>query len=243
MVQKIRTMKSRSILFVSALSIALSLGWAGLGWCATGNPADQAGESKQIKLPRSFQGARLGMTHSQLSNVVPEVQKLASGPGRRPSRAVVVSTRRDAYVERIEYRFFQGALKDLMIHYKKDRLPRGYDSLLDKLKKSYGAPVAQNILEYDPRADVFSVKKTVWRDDATEIVLSERQRMQQGEEIPELVVTMTDRALQEASQRLEEERRRKEEFAVPVPLEDSSHHSRRSTELGSARTAAATPQS
>ncbi|HEX2056117.1 MAG TPA: hypothetical protein VHF07_06470 [Nitrospiraceae bacterium] len=237
MVEKIRVQRP-SILFVSALFITLSLGWTAQGW--SGTDKTQSDEAKQISLPRSFQGARLGMTHSELSAVVPEVQKLASGPGRRPSRTVVVSTKRDAYVERVEYRFFQGALKDLVIHYKKDRLPRGYDSLLDKLKKSYGAPVAQNILEYDPRADVFSVKKTVWRDDATEIVLSERQRMQQGEEIPEVVVTMTDRALQEVSERLEEERRRKQELAVPVPLENPSHYGPRSTKLGSARTGTVT---
>jgi hypothetical protein len=197
--------------------------------------ADQTDNAEQFTLPRSFEGARLGMTRNELSLAVPEADKTVAKTGRQAGRTVVLPARKDPYVGRIEYRFFQGALQDIVIHYKGDRVPRGYDGLLDKLKDSYGKPIAQNIVEYDPKADVFFVKKTVWKDDATAIVLSELRRMRRGEEVSDIVITMTDLALQEASQRQEEERRRKKEFAVPIPLEDQPVQSRKSSDSGSAR--------
>ena len=212
------------ILFVAALSI---------GW-ATVSDADQSGK-EAVRLPRSFHGVRLGMTGHELSRVDSEVKRTSAGDARQASRTVVVATRQDPYIRRIEYRLFREALKDLVIYYKTDRIPRGYASLLDKMKMSYGEPVAQDISEYDPRVNVFSLKKTLWKDDATVITLSEVGRLLHGEEVYDLVVTMTDLALQKAVQQEEEERRRKEEFAVPVPLEAPQHHnSRESAEAQSA---------
>lgn len=218
------TVKWLSLLCLAALSI---------GW-STVVDADQSG--KQImRLPRSFQGARLGMTRNELSRVVPEVKRTSADDARHASRTVVVRMRQNPYIGRIEYRFFQEALQDLVVHYKNDRVPRGYDSLLDKMKQSYGEPAAhEDIPGYDPRVDVFSVKKTVWKDDATVIVLSEVGRLVHGEEVYDLMVMMTDLALQEASQRHEKEMRQKEELAVPVPLEAPHHHSRRSVDGRSA---------
>ena len=192
----------------------LSIGWS--------IPADAEafGESEQLRLPRSFDGARLGMTRRQLFVAVPEADKVMSKTSRRATGTVIASASGNPYVSRIEYRFFQGVLQDIVIHYNGDRIPRGYDGLLDKLKGSYGKPVPQNIVEYDPKADVFFMKKTVWKDDTTAIVLSELRRMRRGEEVSDIVVTMTDLALQEAAQRQEDERRRRQEFAVPIPLED-----------------------
>jgi hypothetical protein len=206
------TVKFLSVLFFLPLSI---------GWSAVGS-ADQPDESNRITLPRSFQGARLGMTRYELSAVVPEAGKISSKAGHQASRAVLVSAGRDSYVRRIEYRFYQGTLQELAIYYKYDRIPRGYEGLLDKLKKSYGRPFVQNVQEYDPRADIFAVKKTVWKDDATAITLSELRRIREGEEVYDVVVTMTDVALQQAYEQREEERRREQELAIPVPLND--HH-------------------
>lgn len=200
----------------------------GIAWSIPAG-ADQTDHAEQFTLPRSFEGARLGMTRNELSTAVPEAD--VAKTGRQTGRTVVLPARKDPYVGRIEYRFFQGALQDIVIHYNGDHVPRGYDGLLDKLKVSYGKPIAQNIVAYDPRSDVFFVKKTVWKDNATAIVLSELRRMRRGEEASDIVITMTDLALQEASQRQEEERRRKKEFAVPIPLEDRHQHGRHTTEL------------
>jgi hypothetical protein len=78
------------------------------------------------------------------------------------------------------------------------------------MKMSYGEPVAQDISEYDPRINVFSLKKTVWKDDATVIALSEVGRLLHGEEVYDLVVTMTDLALQKAAQQEEDSRQSEE---------------------------------
>jgi hypothetical protein len=196
---------------------------------------EAVGESEQLRLPRSFEGARLGMTRRQLSVAVPEVGKVSSKTGRHKIDTIVASASGNPYVSRIEYRFFQGALQDIVIHYNGNRIPRGYEGLLDKLKGSYGRPAVHNMVEYDPKADVFFVKKTVWKDDTTAIVLSDQRRMWRGEEVSEIMVTMTDLALQEASQRQEDERRRKQEFAVPIPLEDQPAQRQESAESPSGR--------
>jgi hypothetical protein len=204
-----------------------------IGWSLSGN-ADQFGK-EIMRLPRSFHDVRLGMTWHELSRVAPGAKRTSAGDTEQASRTIVVATKQDPYISRIEYRLFREALQDLAIYYKTDRIPRGYASLLDKMKVSYGEPVVQDISEYDPRGNVFSVKKTVWKDDATVIVLSEVGRLVNGEEVYDLVVTLTDRALQNASQREEEERRRQAELAVPVPLKAPHHTSRDSAELPSAR--------
>jgi hypothetical protein len=106
-----------------------------IGWFL---PADVEayGESKQLRLPRSFEGARLGMTRGQLPVAVPEADKL-SKTSRHAINTVIASVSGNPYVSRIEYRFFQGAFQDIVIHCTSNRIPRGYEGLLDKLKESY----------------------------------------------------------------------------------------------------------
>lgn len=172
-----------------------------------------------VTLPRSFQGARLGMSQYDLMAIAPELGHTALATNRPLHRTLVVPSK-DPHLRRVEYRFYHGVLRELAIYYKRDRVPRGYEGLLARLKETYGQPVAENVEEYDPRQDVFSVKKTVWRDQATTSVLAESRKMREGQEVYDLILTMTDLDLQQAYEQDQERRRRQQELRIPIPLSE-----------------------
>lgn len=172
-----------------------------------------------VTLPRSFQGARLGMSQYDLMAIAPEVGLTSRGAHSQLHKTLIVPAK-DRHLRRIEYRFYHGALRELAIYYKRDRVPRGYEGLLARLKETYGQPVAENVEEYDPRQDIFSVKKTVWKDHATTSVLAESRKMREGEEVYDLVLTMTDLDLQQAYEQDQERRRRQQELNIPIPLSE-----------------------
>lgn len=172
------------------------------------------------KLPRTFEGARLGMAKHELNGTVLE--------GRRDSGAVnhaVLTVRpKDPYVQRVQYRFHHGALREIAISYNTQRVPGGHQGLLSRLKDIYGDPIAENQDEYDLRPDVLAVRKTVWEDEATKMVLTNSRRLQNGDEIQELVLAITDNALQRAYEAEQTQHYRKKIGRVPIPLSESARY-------------------
>ncbi|HSE57735.1 MAG TPA: hypothetical protein VLA99_03455 [Nitrospiraceae bacterium] len=185
-------------------------------WSTAGYAGEILAESKRT-LPRSFQGVRLGMPRHDLAAAASDIGRAAVEAGERGQRSFAVLPN-DRHLRRIEYRFYRNALHEMAIHYNLERIPLGHEGLLARLKESYGEPVAERIEEFDPRPDVFSVKKTVWKDERTLIALAEVRKVREGTESYDLVLTMTDRALQEAYEREQEERRRRQLLGVPIPL-------------------------
>ncbi len=180
----------------------------------------------QSVLPRSFQGARLRMALTELARTDPQIARTAMQANGRQTETVAV-TSQDPHIYRVTYRFYRGALYEQAISYRPNRLPRGYDGLLDRLKQVYGRPVVENAEEYDLSRDIFSMRKTVWRDDATRIVLAEIRKLTDGREQFELVLTMTDLALELARDRSVQEQLRRKEQSVPIPLPDPQETSAR----------------
>lgn len=205
-------MGSRIIKQLASLLVAL----LAVHWSVVGH-AEQI-QAGAMTLPRSFQGARLGMSQYDLMRTVPETARVSLSAASRKHGTLVVPAR-DRYIEQVEYRMYQGRLRELAIRYKRDRVPRGYEGLLTRLKETYGRPVAENLEEYDPRPNVFSVKKTVWEDPGTVAVLTETRKFLEGEEVHDLVLKITDRALQEAYEQDQEGHRRQQELSVPIPLD------------------------
>src|SRR5512146_1712638 len=167
--------------------------------------------------PRSFQGARLGMSQYDLVAIAPELGHTALATNSPLHRTLVVPSK-DRHLQRIEYRFYHGVLRELAIYYKRDRVPWGYEGLLARLKETYGQPVEENVEEFPLSPDAFSVKKTVWKDHATTSVLAESCKMRKGQEVYDLVLTMTDLELQQAYEQDQERRRRQQELRIPIPL-------------------------
>lgn len=182
-----------------------------------------------VTLPRLFQGTRLGMSQNDLMAITPELGRTALGTNNPLHKTLVVPSK-DRHLHRVEYRFFHGALRELAIYYRHDRIPRGYEGLLARLKETYGQPVAENVEEYDLRPDVFSVKKTVWKDHATTSVLAESRKLREGREVYDLVLTMTDLELQQAFEQDQERRRREQELRIPIPISDQGTQKRPAAE-------------
>ncbi|HXF93429.1 MAG TPA: hypothetical protein VNK46_11785 [Nitrospiraceae bacterium] len=170
-------------------------------------------------LPRSFQGARLGMALTELVRTDPQIARTAVQANGRQTETVAVASQ-DPHIHRVTYRFYRGALYEQAISYRPNQLPRGYEGLLDRLKQVYGRPVVENAEEYDLSRDIFSMRRTVWRDDATRIVLAEIRKLTDGREQFELVLTMTDLALEQARDRTVQEQLRRKEQSIPIPLPD-----------------------
>lgn len=145
---------------------------------------------------------------------------------------------KDPYLDHIEYRLYQGRLYEQAIYYKRDRLPRGYAGLADRLRALYGRPASENLLEFDPAPDSISSQKTTWKDKRTRIALAELRKMRDGREYHELVLTLTDLALEQARDQAEEALLREKELRVPVPLPDAQRDTKLSA--GSALLGSAT---
>lgn len=171
--------------------------------------------STDAALPRAFQGAQLGMTLSEFAAVVPEAKGVSFGGRDQAERTVVVQAK-DRSLQRIEYRFHDDRLREIVIHYHHGEVPGGYPGLLETLRASYGKPVSQNLQEHYTKPEAFSEKKTVWKDQATTASLTEIRKMNGDKR--ELILAITDRTPQQASE--EDQKRRQQELHIPIPLPD-----------------------
>ena len=171
--------------------------------------------STAAALPRAFQSAQLGMTLSEFTAAVPEAKRVSLGERDQAERTVVVPSK-DRPLQRIEYRFYDDRLREIVIHYHHGEVPGGYPGLLEKLREVYGKPISQNLHEHYTKPEAFSEKKTVWKDHATMASLTEIRKMNGDKR--ELILAITDRNPQQASE--EDQKRRQQELSIPIPLPD-----------------------
>lgn len=178
-----------------------------------------AAESGQ--LPRSFGNAQLAMAVEDLvrRHVVPAD---TASVGKHSTRTVMVRSQ-NPHIDHMAYRFYRGALYEQAIYYRRNRVPRGYAGLLQRLREEYGKPVIDDRSDVDfDDPYVFSSRKTVWRDAHTQLVLTETHKIQDGLDRFDLVLTMTDLPLMRERQQAEEDRLLQQERQVPIPV----HHGR-----------------
>ena len=181
--------------------------------------AAQEYTKEETTLPRSFQGARLGMTLSELTTAVPDAKKVSLNR-RDPAQRTVVIPSKDHAIQRVEYRFYNDRLRELAIYYTYGEVPGGFERLRERLQETYGEPAIVDQTEYDTGPNIASVKKTVWKDHATMSVLTQSHKMYNGRELYDLILTITDFDLQQMFEREQERRRRQAELKVPIPLPD-----------------------
>jgi hypothetical protein len=172
---------------------------------------------QSMVLPRSFQGARLGMTLSELVHVLPDAKRVSLDQRDRAHRTVVIPSK-DRYIQRVEYRFYNDQLREVAIYYTAGEIPGGLERLRARLQETYGKPAIEDQTEYDIGPNIASVKKTVWSDTATTSVLTQTLKVNQGRELYDLVVTITDHALQQLLEKDQDQYRRQELLRVPIPL-------------------------
>jgi hypothetical protein len=181
-------------------------------------------DTKEVAVPRSFQGARLGMTMSELGAVVPDVNRVALTRRDQAQRTVVIPSK-DRYLQRVEYRFYSDRLRELAIYYNPVEVPGGYPRLLERLKNAYGKPIVidqrdEYGLGSKLASDVISAKKTIWKDRTTMASLAESRRIIDNKR--DLLLTITDLDLQRAFEEDQEHRRRQQELRIPIPVPDTS---------------------
>ncbi|MFO0698252.1 MAG: hypothetical protein U0236_03405 [Nitrospira sp.] len=157
--------------------------------------AAQDGTDETV-VPREFQGARLGMTLSDLVAIVPEA-KHVSLEGDDQAERTVVAPSKDRLFSRIEYRFSDDRVREFVIHYDYADVPGGYPGLLQQLRESYGKPMRQNLQEYYTKPEAFSEKKTIWKDRVTMASLTEIRKLNGDKR--ELILTITDLTRQQTS--------------------------------------------
>ena len=199
-------MRSMSLLQTQATIAFLAV--AMLGAAVSASAEDKA-------LPRTFQKARLGMNINELVQLYPQLAK--TNPDVRVRQSAVI-TSSDPRILRQEYKFHQGALYELQIHYDVKRLPRGHAGLLARLKEVYGPPSVEGIEEFDLASGILSGHRTVWNDGVTRVTLAERERIRKDGMFTESVLTLTDQALERQYQQAVEEHRRHQELEIPIPL-------------------------
>ncbi len=208
-----------------------------LAWTGLSEAQVQEG-GRGVRLPRTFQQAQLGMAMEGITHLYPQAR-----PTRLADQELihsVVIRQKDPYIHHTEYRFYRGTLYEQSVYYKRDRVPRGYAGLVERLRELYGKPVAEDFNDFDQSADAIFSQKTVWKDDATRISLAETCKLREGREYYELVLSMTDLALEEAWHQAERERVRQEEARVPVPLPDRQKGLNRTAGSTDGRTASGT---
>ncbi|HEX6725886.1 MAG TPA: hypothetical protein VF078_00945 [Nitrospira sp.] len=187
-------------------------------------------DMKEVMLPRSFQGARLGMTVSELVAVVPDANRVSLNRREQAQRTVIIPSK-DRYLQRVEYRFYNDRLRELAIHYTYGEVPGGYKRLRQRLQEANGKPTAVDEIDHDAGLNIVSVKKTVWKDLATMARLTESRKI--IDDRRELVLTITDLNLQQAFEEDQEHRRRQRELSIPIPLSDHSIQNRQAGISGS----------
>ncbi|MDK2744194.1 MAG: hypothetical protein H8K03_11720 [Nitrospira sp.] len=204
-------MQVKSVALGMMLMVGLLLGnLAGPGLAAQG-------DTRETVLPRSFQGARLGMTLSELTRIVPDAKGVSLNR-RDPAQRIIVLPSKDHAVQRVEYRFYNDRLRELAIHYNYDAVPGGFKELRQRLQEAYGEPAVAEQTDYDAGPNIASVKKTVWKDGSTMSVLAQFHKLDQGREFYDLILTITDRELQQIFEQDQEQYRRQETLRVPIPL-------------------------
>ena len=206
----------------AALSMMAMMGLLGT-LAAPGMAAPE--ETKDTALPRSFQHARLGMTLSELVSVVPDAKKVSLNRHDPADRTVMIPSK-ERSIQRVEYRFYNDRLRELAIYYTYAEVPGGFTGLRQRLQETYGEPVVAEHTEYDPGPNIASVKKTIWNDEATLSVLAQSHKLYQGQERYDLVLTITDRELQQMFEKDQEERRRQEALRIPIPLPGPGAHNK-----------------
>ena len=218
--------KSRTLSIIVMLGLVFGLL---LGVLVTPGIAAQDGTDETV-LPRDFQGARLGMSLSDFVAIVPEANRISRG-GHDPMQRTVVVPSKDRYLQRMEYRFYKNRLRELVIYYKADKVPGGYERLLERLSESYGKSLGTDlrIIEDGRGSYATLVKKTSWKDRATMASLIESHKI--TEERGDLMLTITDLGLQQAFEQDQEHRRRQRELSIPLPLPDQTIQKRQATIL------------
>lgn len=187
------------------------------------NSDSQAAELAMSALPRSFEGAHLGMAQSALTAQARSLGKLVF-----EGRSSLIVHPKNPSLAQIDYRFHRGALREIGVTYKSHRIPGGYESLVNRLKDVYGPPQEETSEMLDPRPDVLYLRKTVWSDASTQVMVIETRRIQRGEEPwSDLVLTLTDRRLEESYREDQIRRQRQEVSRVPIPLPESEQMSKR----------------
>lgn len=199
--------KARTLLVIVMLCLVVGF-LAAPGIAAEGVPTN-------VALPRAFQSAQLGMTLSAFTAVVPEAKRASLGGRDQTERTVVVPSK-DRPLQRIEYRFYDDRLREIVIHYHHGEVPGGYPGLLEQLRESYGKPMSQNLQEHYTKPEAFSKKTTVWKDQTTMASLTETRKMNGDQR--ELILAITDRNPQQAAR--EDQERRQQELSIPIPLPD-----------------------
>jgi hypothetical protein len=166
------------------------------------------------KLPRVFEDARLGMSqHDMTAKLQHERNHVTSA-----ARSTMVIQPKDRHLERIDYRFHHDALREIAIGYRADRLPGGYDGLLSRLRETYGEPTIKEQDQIDLRPDVLSTSKVVWRDDSTSMMLNAVRRLSDGGIREEIVLTLSDRALERAYEEEQARQYHRRVSRIPIPV-------------------------
>ncbi len=210
--------QSRTLLVIVMLCLVVGF-LVAPGIAAEGVPTDAT-------LPRAFQSAQLGMTLSEFAAVVPEAKRASLGGRDQAERTVVISSK-DRPLQRIEYRFYDDRLREIVIHYYHGEVPGGYPGLLEQLRESYGKPVSQNLQEHYTKPEAFSQKTTVWKNQTTMASLTETRKMNGDQR--ELILAITDRNPQQTSK--EDQNRRQQELSIPIPLPDHSSQNKQAAVL------------
>lgn len=166
------------------------------------------------KLPRVFEGARLGMSQREMT-VTGQHERNHS---KSADHGTIVGQPKDRHLKRIEYRFHHDALREIAIFYRPDRIPGGYEGLLARLRETYGEPTIKEQDEIDPRPEVLSTSKTVWRDESTSMILNTVRRLSDGEIREEIVLTLSDRGLQRACEEEQAQEYHRHVSRIPIPV-------------------------
>ncbi len=185
-----------------------------MGFVATPSIAAE-GVSADAALPRAFQSAQFGMTWSEFAAVVPEAKRVSLRGRDQAERTVVVSSQ-ERPLHRIEYRFSDDRLREVVFHYEYADVPGGYPGLLEQLRASYGKPFRLNLHEYYANPEAYSEKKTIWKNPATMASLMEIRKMNGDKR--ELILTITDLTRQPTTG--QGQARHTQERSIPIPLPD-----------------------
>lgn len=188
-------------------------------------------DTKEVALPRSFQGVHLGMRLFDLVAAVPDVSRVLLNRQDSGARTIAVRSK-DRHVQRVEYRFYDNRLRELVI-YRNEEVPGGYQRLRDRLREFYGKPLVEDQKEegYEQGLAVMSVRKTIWKDRATMSSLAEMRNI--VDDTRKLILTITDLNLEQAFEEDQAQRRRQRELSIPIPLPDHSIQNRQEVISGS----------
>jgi hypothetical protein len=175
-------------------------------------PDDTSRVERHSDLPRQFLGVQLGMGRVEVA------RNAHNGPSKVDKGDVIVMSRRDRYIKRVEYGFYNGALYRVQAFYRPERLIGGADTLVLRLKDAYGQPLVDREETIAPASDVLTETRTVWNDGRTEIALVERER---GSELGrDIALIMTDVQLAQMKEDASREELRQRIQDVPIPLPD-----------------------